>query len=72
MQKRYPLYSHKQTFCSASAMSARGNSGNYARYSITSSATDSSVGGTVRPNALAVFALMISWNLLENVQIQPH
>src|SRR5215831_10429655 len=33
------------------------------RYSITSSARTSSVGGTSRPSALAVFRLMTSWNL---------
>jgi hypothetical protein len=35
-----------------------------APYSITSSARASSVGGTVRPSALAVLTLMISSNLV--------
>ena len=34
------------------------------RHSITSSARASSICGTVRPSALAVFWLMISWNLV--------
>src|SRR5450432_2433859 len=35
-------------------------------YSITSSASDSKVGGTVRPRALAVLRLMLSSNLVGN------
>jgi hypothetical protein len=35
------------------------------RYSMTSSATASSADGTVRPSALAVFALMTSSNLVD-------
>ena len=33
-------------------------------YSITSSARASSIGGTSRPSALAVFKLIVSWNLV--------
>ena len=37
------------------------NSGHGAAHSITSSAVASSVGGTIRPRALAVLRLIVSW-----------
>jgi hypothetical protein len=44
-------WGHLRTLCTATKFS----------YSITSSAMASSVGGTVRPSALAVLRLIVSW-----------
>ena len=57
-----PLYPQKRTCAVQLGMSA--NSGHRQLYSIKSSASPRSVGGTVRPIALAVLRLMTSSNLV--------
>src|SRR5215510_3694673 len=54
----------KQTFLTDREMSAKGPKAEIAFYSITSSARVSSVGGTVRPSALAGLRLMTKSNLV--------
>jgi hypothetical protein len=64
---RSPLFPRKQTSAAEAAKSASGHNRTHApqqNYSITSTACASSVGGTVRPSALAVFMLITNSNLV--------
>ena len=56
--------SYRQNSMYGMAMSALGQSRHRDTYSITSSARESSEGGTVRPSALAVLRLIASWYLV--------
>jgi hypothetical protein len=56
---RFPLIAPESRYCSASlACPLRAKTGHWPDYSINSSATASSEGGTVRPSAWAVLRLM--------------
>jgi hypothetical protein len=60
---RCPLFPQQRTLLRRLVMSESANFGSVKPYSITSSARTSSVGGTVRPSALAVLRLTANSNL---------
>jgi hypothetical protein len=68
VKSRCPLYPRKLTFAHAIGISALGQKQTHApqrdRYSIISSAVESSDGGIVTPSAFAVLRLMTNSNLV--------